>query len=734
MSIYAHSANSSGKRQELADHLNGVARLGYQMGRPFNADDLVRLAGLWHDAGKADPQWQQRLLQCEEGTRDRIGIDHKCAGALIAEGAGGELALLAGMMIQGHHGGLRSRQGFKDWLTEKKCLPGPQAALSKLKLVMPDIENQPAPMLPDIIKRDPLAAEFYLRVAYSALVDADSLDTEAHKLGNTTTMFRANHVTPSDLWDRYQAFLDRQPEPDESDVNTVRRAVHDACLAAAEEPQGVYRLTVPTGGGKTRSGMAFALRHCVRHGLRRVIVAVPFTSITQQTAAVYREIFDDSRVVLEHHSATHFADQCDSEDSFAADAVWARLAAENWDAPVVVTTTVQLFESLFSNRRARTRKLHNLAESVIILDEAQALPIRLLTPILSTLRQLVELGGTTVVLSTATQPAFDLIPEFAATKAREIVPSHADHFRQLKRVRYEWRDDTASDWEEIAALMTREPQVLAVVNTKRHARELLNEIKQQLPGADAPEDGIVHLSTLLCGAHREAALNKIRTRLAAGEPCRVVSTQVVEAGVDLDFPVVLRAEAPLDSVIQAAGRCNREGHLGREGGQVIVFRPPDDASPGGQYRTGTDLSRVVRAIARLDPDDPETARHYYRLLFDSADTDEAGIQHLRTRMDFPAVADAFRMIDDDTCDVLVNYPDIETADRLAGMLRDRSIPPRESLRAAQPHTVSLRRREYDRLLTAGLIEPIRPFRDVGRWTGSYDPVGGMSETDPEMVY
>ena len=280
------------------------------------------------------------------------------------------------------------------------------------------------------------------------------------------------------------------------------------------------------------------------------------------------------------------------DESPAPDAVWQRLAAENWDAPLVVTTTVQLFESLFSNRRGKTQKLHNLTGSVIILDEAQALPAGLLAPILDGLRQLTEHYGASVVLSTATQPAFDLVDEFRDIPAREIVPGHARHFEALKRVEYDFsRTDEPNEWPEVAAWMHEERSVLAIVNTKRHATELLDA----LGDPDA-----LHLSTLLCRAHRDEVLDEIRQRLAAGRPCRVVSTQVVEAGVDLDFATVFRAEAPLDSIIQAAGRCNREGRLGRPG-RMVVFRPPDDSSPPGVYRSGRDIARVVRELPGFDP-------------------------------------------------------------------------------------------------------------------------------------
>ena len=564
-------------------------------------------------------------------------------------------------------------------------------------------------------------------MVYSALVDADSLDTEAHKLGIAPAA-RGSTPTLVDLWRRYESYVANEP-PAEGEIGLVRGEVLQACVEAAVRPRGIFRLTVPTGGGKTRSSMAFALRHGIEHGLRRVVVAVPFTTITQQTATVYRGIFGDGRVVLEHHSAASegAGAASDDEDSFADDAVWHRLAAENWDAPVVVTTTVQLFESLFSNRRSKTRKLHNLADSVIIVDEAQALPAGFLSPILSGLQQLSENYGASVVLSTATQPAFELVGEFREIEAQEIVRDHRRHFQMLRRVRYEWRTDEPHDWQQVARWVQDERSALVVVNTKRHATELLDEL-------DDPD--VLHLSTLLCGAHRSAVLDDIGRRLAAGLSCRVVSTQVVEAGVDLDFDTVFRAEAPLDAIIQAAGRCNREGRLGTGGGRVIVFRPPDDASPPGVYRSGRDIARVVRDLPDFAPDEPQTVRRYFEWLFGTAvDPDRPGVQDSRRALDFPAVAEKFRMIDEDTCDLIVDYPPYELAriDELVEQLRYPRRPMRETLRELQRHTVSVARHEYERLIGAGFVEEIAPVRGVGRWRGRYDDTRGLVAADPDLI-
>ena len=734
--LYAHSANAQGERQLLADHLRSVAKLARDLADPFGGGDLAFLAGLWHDAGKADPEWQARLIECEKGDRKRVGLDHKCAGVLLAEESGG-FAAWAGLLIHAHHGGLKHRyEDYEPWLNEKRRLPGPGNAREALRGEMPDLSERDDPVSPGFIK-DGRDAEFFLRLVYSALVDADSLDTEAHELGGTP-LERGTTTTLASLWSRYEAFLAKQPAVDLiNQVNRVRAEVHDACLRSASTRRGVFRLTVPTGGGKTRSAMAFAIRHGIEHDLRRIIVAVPFTTITEQTAHVYRRIFENgypvtAPIVLEHHSAATegVGKARDDEDSFAPDAVWQRLAAENWDAPIVVTTTVQLFESLFSNRRGKTRKLHNLAESVIILDEAQALPAGLLSPILDGLRQLTQNYGASVVLSTATQPAFECIREFREVTAREIIPKSAYvcHFKTLSRVEYEWRTDEPHQWHEVAEWMREERSVLAVVNTKRHAMELLDALN------DLDLD-VLHLSTLLCGAHRRDVMREIKVRLESGYACRVVSTQVVEAGVDLDFETVFRAEGPLDAIIQAAGRCNREGRL--EGpGRMVVFRSPDDASPPGVYRSGRDIVRAMQNLPDFDLDNPATVRRYFELLSDLAVVpDEKGIQRLRKTLDFPSVADKFRMIPDDSYDVVVNYPASSAREIEATLeqLRSRVRPARDIMRELQPYTVSVHKGEAERLRARGFIDDIPGLPNVGRWHGEYHHVRGITEADPEHI-
>ncbi len=711
---YAHSKNDQGQRHDLVAHLRRVADLSATFAADFQAREPAYYLGLWHDLGKFHPAWQRYLLESEAKSSGRgHGPDHKLAGTILAQ----QYLGLAALLVHGHHGGLKTPNELKGFLADPKLEVAARQALELARGMITDLNPDVKVALPDFIQGDPLAAELFLRLLFSALVDADSLDTEEHT-SRAKASLRGSTVTIDRLWDQLVRDQGQLPKAPGNVVWEARRTIYEACLAAAEGPPGLYRLTVPTGGGKTRSGMAFALRHALRHGHKQVIVAVPFISITEQTADVYRDIFDDhggdSPVVLEHHSSqvTWSAD----EEDFHPRQVWERLAAENWDAPIIVTTTVQLFESLFANGRSQTRKLHRLARTIIILDEAQALPPHLLDPILDALQQLCNHFGTTVVLSTATQPAFESIPKFASLHATEIVPEPGRFFDALRRVTYEWRTDRAMAWTEVAELLQRERQALVVVNTKKDGMACLRALD---------DSEALHLSTLLCGAHRRTVLKLVKEKLANNQVCRLVSTQVVEAGVDLDFPLVLRALGPLDGIIQAAGRCNREGRLAR--GRVIVFQPEGGGMPPGAYRTGADVTRSLLGYGCLDPDQPEWPRRYFQLLFQSLDTDREQIQEARKRLDYPSTAQKFRMINDATESVVIttygSAQEKATVQKLLAQLRNGRPDTRLLLRQLQPYLVSLHTQQADRYRQQGLIASV--LGSLGEWRGAYDQVRGL---------
>jgi CRISPR-associated endonuclease/helicase Cas3 len=713
----AHSANAAGQPHNLEQHLVSVARRAAASAGKFGAAELGHWAGLWHDLGKFHPDFQAYLA---DPSAPR-GPDHSSAGMVQALRHCDALAFL----VAGHHAGLPSSADLKKRAAEKHRAESVRLALEIAGRALVPLDpagplpaQLPAHVRPHHRHDCPHLRnrELFLRLLFSALVDADFLDTEAHFQPGRAAG-RAGAPPLEELWRRFEDDQARLTGKGDSPLQRARHAIYRACLQAAGLPPGWFRLTVPTGGGKTRSGIAFALQHALRHGLDRVIVAIPYTSIIEQTADVYRGIFGEE-AVLEHHSAV--ADRDDRADPVTARQQWSRLASENWDAPVVVTTTVQLFESLFARRPARCRKLHNVTRSVLVLDEVQMLPPHLLDPILDVLAQLVSQYGVTTVLCTATQPALTASRSLQGPAGvREIVPEPGRYFRSLQRVTYELPGGEQWAWARVAAEMRAGPQALAVVNTKKDAWALLDALGE--------DPAVLHLSTQMCGAHRAEVLQEVKGRLGAGRPCRLVATQVVEAGVDIDFPLVLRAVGPLDRVVQAAGRCNREGRL--TAGRVVIFDPAEGRSPPGAYRTGLDTAAGMLR-AGCDLHDPTTYEHYFNLLFGAVELDGEGIQPLRAALDYPGVAERFRLIDDDGAPVVVRPPGQGAAvDRLLAAIGSMADPPRWALRRLQRFLVTVRSRQVGPYETRGLLRPVAP--GLWEWQGGYDRVRGLVDTAPD---
>lgn len=674
---YAHSrpGEPPERWEPLEVHLREVAELAADFAGTFGAAEWGRLAGLWHDLGKYQPEFQARLRG------ERIAVEHAGAGAALAFERG--LVPLA-FAIAGHHAGLANFRAQGD-VEQRPLIERVKANAPILAAVRPSVPLEvldvPVPALPPRLQGRPdpdtvRALEMWTRFVFSALVDADYLATERFLDGQRSAARGPAHSLVH-LRDRLDAHL-RRFTPD-SPVNRVRADVLNACRAAAHREPGLFSLTVPTGGGKTLSSMAFALDHAVRYGLARVIVAVPYTTIIEQNAMVYREILGND-AVIEHHSNV---DEDARVKQLGETEIRRRLACENWDAPIIVTTNVQLFESLFANRPGRCRKLHRIARSVLILDEAQSLPADFLLPAIDAIRELCTNFGCSVVLSTATQPALQKRETLPAglDNIREIVQSPSELAQRLERVSVTWPSDgQATPYEELARRIASESQVLAIVHRRHDARRLAELI---------PEEDRFHLSALMCPAHRLEILQEVRRRLKAGEPCRLVSTQLVEAGVDIDFPVVFRALGGLDSVVQAAGRCNREGKLtGPDGvpllGRFEVFRAP--TAPPADLARGL---RVAEAMlnahgGKLSLNDPCVMEEYFRRLYHATNLDRANVQMHRKELDFATVGAEFRLIADVTTAVIVPWGD--SAKRLASY---RAHPSREALRALQPYLVQV---------------------------------------------
>ncbi len=725
--FYAHSLEGRPPSEWhlLEDHLRDTAEKAAEFAAAFGSAEWGRLAGLWHDLGKCREEFQERL----EGSPERV--DHAAVGAAMGVSKDAHLAIPLAFSIAGHHGGLPnlnlweagSPRPLRERITEGLAI------LDRVLHAVPsDTAEQPIPSLPGFLQEMDLPDKrlgcrrtaFWIRFLFSALVDADFLDTEAFFRPGIREAATTGYTDIATLQERLDHHIAvRFNGVESTDVNVARREVLEACRRKAEKPPGVFTLTVPTGGGKTLSGMAFALNHAERYGMRRVIYVAPFTSIIEQNAKAYRKALGADNVI-EHHSNLDPEQETDRN----------RLASENWDAPIIVTTAVQFFESLFANKPSRCRKLHNVARSVIILDEAQKVPIRYLSVILEALKELAAHYGCTVVLATATQPALgqrESLPEGFET-AEEIAPDASCFAERLRRVSIHWPDPDgpAVEWPDLADRVAREKQVLVVVHRRQDARDLARLL---------PEEGRFHLSALMCGAHRSDVLDRVRETLKAEAPCRLVSTQVVEAGVDIDFPVVYRALGGLDSVVQAAGRCNREGEL--DEGRVIVFRAPT-RPPHGTLSKGLGVteSMLRQTGGTLDAADPGVFTDYFRRLYLGEDLDAKGLRADLAGFNFATAARKFRLIEDGfTHPVVVPYGEaMERVESLRKALESQDgLAARRALRALQPYTVNVYDRDYGRLHDAGALETMaetveiiaEPFR-----SRLYDPVFGLLLEDP----
>ena len=679
-------------------HLNKVAfwtaKFAAEMFLPDSAEsksahDWGYLAGLWHDLGKFAPVWQSYLKSKSDIHSDEVSgkVDHSTAGAQHAVKSHAALGHLFAYTIAGHHSGLldgKSNNACQARRLEKTDLPDYQNAPA-------EITAQPVPPFPEFLQRgrDGYSVSFFTRMIFSCLVDADFLATEAFM---NPSQARSRNQTPGNALEEITKLIDARIDafghPDPADnVNFHRRAVVEDCREAAVQLPGIFSLTVPTGGGKTLSSLSFALRHALSHGQQRVIYVVPFTSIIEQNAEVIREIIaplqtENFTPLIEHHSSL----SPDKEDTQS------RLAAENWDAPIIITTAVQFYESLFAAKTSRCRKLHNIANSVIILDEAQSLPVDFLSPCLRVLQELADYYHTTAVLCTATQPAvhFDEAEfKIGLKNCREIIADTKSLFAALKRVELKFLGDLPD--EEFAKSLINHPQVLCIVNRRKHAQQLF-----QLLGKG---EGNFHLSALMCPEHRSLILAEVRERLRNGLPTRVISTQLIEAGVDVDFPIVYRALAGLDSIAQAAGRCNRNGKLSSPG-TTYIFRPEDQKAETYFRET----AQVAYQLIDLHPDllGEKAIRHYFDLYYyqqskrwDSKDilsTDSFQIdgsdKAFPFNFQYSTVAANFRLIEDWQVPVIIPFD--EKAKKLISDLGNPSIPlNRKLLRALQRYTIQI---------------------------------------------
>lgn len=679
--LLAHGATDEHPEgQSIEAHLKGTGELAETFAAEFGAAANGKLCGLAHDIGKYSDEFQLRL-------RGGKKVDHATAGAIECFKI---KAAFEAVCVIGHHSGLPN-VGHKDAdTTESQTFFGRKLRAEQGGI--PDYRknwNGHIALPQDYFRPSGrgFATAFYIRMLYSCLVDADYIDTETFMNGDAG---RGNYEPLSALCDKLTAYISKWNNPTR-EIDILRQKILNSCIEKASAPRGIFSLTVPTGGGKTVASMAFALNHAAANSMKRIIYVIPYTSIIEQNAKVFRDILGQENVV-EHHSSVSY------ELSENADELEYRsaLATENWDAPVIVTTAVQFFESLYANRSSKCRKLHNIANSVIIFDEAQMIPSNNLRPCVAAIAELVRAYNATAVLCTATQPAIDeMLLEYSKKESVvELCPDVDGMFEKFRRTSFEKEGRLTTD--ELVSRLESQQQVLCIVNTRKFAQEVYEAL---------PSEGRFHLSTLMCPVHRKQKLDEIRERLKSGKTCRVVSTSLIEAGVDVDFPRVFREMAGLDSILQAAGRCNREGKRSAESSIVTVFESENKVNK---------LIAVNRDAAEetvrdwTQPNTTSTIERYFKAYRDFLrNDDKSGVMTASEKgisgcgLPFEWIAKEFKLIDQNTFTV---YISVGEGKELISRLRERERS-RELYRKAGMYSVSIYENHFNALINAGAAEP-----------------------------
>ena len=688
--------------QSNDNHQLGVAERTECFAAEFGMGDCGRLMGLLHDKGKEQNEWQEYIKG-----NTKTGPHHAYVGAIIAQKQYPQISPLVAQPIAGHHRGLYD---YCDYIEETK------REVPKDVTIDAAIPYQ----FPKLPKMEQYDLHHLVRMLFSCLVDSDSLDTEAF-MNPEQAKQRGCHTSIEKLLATLEKYLEGlKANAPETEVNRIRNFVQEQCINESQRETGFYSLTVPTGGGKTLASVLWALHHAVKNNLQRIIIAIPYTSIIVQTASVLKEIFGEDNV-LEHHSNVNPED---IKDKVLRERL--QLATENWDYPIIVTTNVQLFESLFSNKRSDCRKLHNIVKSVIILDEVQTLPLGFYKPIVHTLSTLQRVFGVSILFTTASQPilsgriegANPMASFNALQSVHEIIPKEAKLHHKLHRVGLQFLKGTRS-YDEIAEELSMHKKVLCIVNTRRDAKELFNRLRR---------DGIcLHLSRMMCPAHVSATIRQVKEALKNQDdtPIRVIATQLIEAGVDIDFPVVFRQEAGLDSILQAAGRCNREGKL--ELGTTYIFSLGKEHPLPPGHITQTNNARL-NMEQQHDWFAPEAMTCYFRQLHsrtDNFDIKQMQLLLYKPECEFEEAAHHFHLIDDQTTSVIVNWKDsMDLVSRLWEEGISYSI-----MKQLSQYSVNIRKHDLQLLQQAGAIEEILESVYVISNPSFYDKEAGLITTN-----
>lgn len=701
--------------QSNEEHLEGVAKLAESFANEFGMGSWGRVLGLLHDKGKEQKTFQEYIMK-NSGFRPELRVSgehyHAFVGGLLAKSiyGNGSKSLLCNQ-IMSHHSGLHDYCDIEDTL--KKNIPSDvNRCVEKIPLNRPPFSFSTIKgckgMTPD--------ANHLSRMLFSCLVDADYLDTELF-MDEESARKRMNDIKLEALLPLFEAYIDSlQRGSTMSEVNTIRRQVQERCVSMSDVEKGFYSLTVPTGGGKTLSSLVWALRHAIHNGMKRIIIAIPYTSIIVQTASILKQIFGEE-AVLEHHS--NFDPQSLTSKDMQHKA---KLATENWNYPIVVTTNVQLFESMFSNKPSDCRKLHNITNSVIILDEVQTLPTDFLQPIVDALKSYQRMFGISVLFTTASQPVLSGLIEGCNPKAAfqgidhitEIIPNEYALHDKLRRVCLEI-DDTGSTYDEIAKRLSRHDRVLCIVNTRNDAREIYERL---------PKEGLtIHLSRMMCPRHVAKAIQEIKQALSDNSETviRVVATQLIEAGVDIDFPVVYRQEAGLDSILQAAGRCNREGRL--DMATTYVFSIAKEHILHGSIKDANNARLNMTNVN--DWFAPKTMTEYFRQLYCRKETfDQKDIKTLLYKpaeMCFEEASKEFRLIEEVGKTVVVNMGDsMELIERIKSDGISYSL-----MKQLSQYCVNIHDRDFQKLKSYGAVEEVIEGINVVNDRAQYDENIGL---------
>jgi CRISPR-associated helicase Cas3/CRISPR-associated endonuclease Cas3-HD len=707
MVYYAHS-NEEGQYQTIEEHLKNVSELSAKYSKEFGAENLGYICGVLHDVGKCSVEFQNRLLKGGEK------VDHSTAGALVVEELLGKIfKILLGYVICGHHSGLLDYGSEESGLMLRfnKKIPNydydeKKINVDKLKIIKELPKNK--------IGNGGFTIGFFVRMLYSSLVDADFLDTENFmEIDNQT--IRGGYESFSDLSKKFDLYMKaKSKKVVKSKLNTYRQQIFNDCVKAADQRTNLFSLTVPTGGGKTLASMAFALKHLKHNELKKIICVIPYTSIIEQNAKVYKSILGEESV-LEHHSNFDFSleEKGVKEEGYSIQKL--KYASENWDIPIIVTTNVQFFESLFANKSSRCRKLHNMANSIVIIDEAQMIPIKFLKPSLAAINELVNNYNTSVVLTTATKPDF---PEnLLSQKPIEIINNPEVLYKALNRVNVEYIEQLSD--AKLASNVNELNQVLVIVNTRNHAQKLYECL---------PKKNLFHLSAKMCAKHRAEILDKIRIKLENHEPCKVISTQLIECGVDISFPVVYRSLTGIDSIAQAAGRCNREGEVDK--GKVYVFNSTEDYGKAIMFQSRTaECGRQV-LMTFENPLSLEAISEYFKLLYD-VEKDRLDVKNIMDNFEegakslafaFEKTAKDYKLIDE-TQSLIIPFNDVVV--NIIEALKHTKYP-NSQIRKLQPYTISIHEIQLKKLIAEGVITIISGrFYVLACKEGYYDENTGL---------